>query len=800
MRVLFLQFALAGASLMGVAEAIAADAGDTGTLQEVIVTAEKRKESINDVPLSISAITGNDLAAKGIDNVADLQKVVSGFRYTEGNNGTPVYSIRGVGFNETSLGALSNVPVYVDEVPIAFPIMTRGVALDLERVEVLKGPQGTLFGQNATGGAINYIAAKPTNTFESAISVGYARFNDATVDGFVSGPLAEKLSARFAFRAENSDPWQISETTGQKLGRKKQLDGRLLIDWQPIDRLKLALNVTGTQDKSDPQALQYSGYYYQFPPGVAYLTPAERNAIQNTPLSTNNRAADWGPRTPTNNAHMTQSSLRADYDIWDRTVLTYIGSDAHFNRFEYSDPDGLPIENSEGETRGHISSWSHELRLAGDAFAERLHWLAGVNYDKSTVNQLDTIRLSENSNSKAICVALFAGVAGPFACSGPFFSTFLINNANNISDQKFTNKAVFGALDFAFTDQLKAHVSARHTKAIDDFSGCSGDIGDNALATAINNFTGVLASVGLANGVSSIASGGCVTGVLVGPVVTAQPPLIKQKLDESNNSWRTGLDWKIDPSKLLYASVSRGYKGGSFPDLSAFAPDQYTPVVQESLLATEVGFKGTFNEQKLQLNGALFYYDYKNKQVRGSRNTGFPFGVLPALVNVPKSHEYGAELQADWRPAPGWTVGLNATFTKSKIVDFPAGYDNFSLVTHDFGGESIPNTPEVLANADLQYEWGLSQGYTAFVGGNVNYTSATHSGFGEYALEKVDPYALLDLRAGLDSPDRRWQTTLWVHNVTDKYYWINQLRIGDTTVKVTGMPVTFGATFTYRFK
>src|SRR5437879_6523048 len=108
-----------------------ADQGATGDLEEITVTAEKREESINDVPMSISAISGEQLAQKGINSVADLEKIVSGFRYSEGNNGTPVYSIRGVGFNETSLGALPNVPVYVDEVPIAFPIMTRGVALDL---------------------------------------------------------------------------------------------------------------------------------------------------------------------------------------------------------------------------------------------------------------------------------------------------------------------------------------------------------------------------------------------------------------------------------------------------------------------------------------------------------------------------------------------------------------------------------------------------------------------------------------------------------------------------------------------
>jgi iron complex outermembrane recepter protein len=780
---------------------LAAENGaDDSTLQEIIVTADKRNESINDVPMSISAVSRDQLIQKGIVNIADLEKVVSGFRYTEGENGTPVYSIRGVGFNETSLGARPNVPVYVDEVPLAFPILTRGIAIDLERVEVLKGPQGTLFGQSATGGAINYIAAKPTASFESAITVGYARFNDKTVDAYISGPFTDKLSARLAIHGEYGEPWQVSETTGQKLGRRNNVDGRLLVDWNPIEKLKFAFNFTGTQDKSDPQALQYSGFAYQFPAGVPYLSAAVQNSIQNTPLSTSDRAADWGPRTPTEDAHMTQFSLRADYEVWDSIVLTYNGSDAHFNRFEYSDPDGLPIENSEGETRGNISSWSHELRIAGDAFGRSLHWLAGINYDDSTVHQLDTIRLNDNSNSNAICAPLFGPSFGAAACSGPF-AAFRIVTANNLTDQKFTDKAVFGALDYSFTDAVKGHLSARHTKATDEFTGCSADLGDNVLATAINGFTAVLASVGAADGVSTIAPGGCVTGVLVGPVVTPMPGLIRQDLDESNTSWRVGLDWKPDTNSLVYANVSKGYKGGSFPDLSAFAPSQYFPVVQESLLATELGFKTTLLQQKLQLDAAAFYYDYKNKQVRGSINSGFPFGVLPALINVPKSHEYGLEMQAMWKPLPGWTASLNGTFVKSKIDDFnnERSYDDFSLDTRNFAGEPLPNTPEVMANADLQYEFDLTNGYRAFAGGNVNYTSATHSGFGEYELEKVNSYALLDLRAGVDSPNRRWRATVWARNVMDKYYWINQLRIGDTTAKVTGMPATFGATFTYRF-
>lgn len=783
LKVLPLQCAMAFASMAATGRAIAAEStADDGGIQEVVVTAQKRKQSINDVPMSITAISGDQLAEKGIDDAADLQKVVSGFRYSEAESGTPVYAIRGVGFNETSLGSLPNVPVYLDEVPLIFPIMTTGVAIDLERVEVLKGPQGTLFGQSATGGAVNYIAAKPTDTFRSALTVGYGSFDDKVVDGYVSGPLTDNVKARFAFKAEKSGPWQKSMTRSDELGRKDKLDGRILVDWQATDKLKLTFNLSGWQDKSEPQALQHSGYRYLNPQAVAdgFLPASEQNAIQNTHTSNNNRDADWGPRRPFNDSHLTQFSTRADYDLGNSMMLTYIVSSAKFNRFLYADPDGLSIENSEGESRGKIDSMSHELRLAGTAMADKAKWLVGVNYDDSKVNQTDTIRLGQNSNSYGLEDAAFltTGLTLPFL----HFSA-----ANNVSNQNFTNKSIFGALDYAFNEALKGHISARHTHATDKFTGCTTDSGDGITSGAINAVFS-----------SSIAAGGCITGVADGGVITPQPAFITKKLDESNNSWRLGLDWKYTPTTLLYANLSKGYKGGSFPNLSAFSSLQYKPVVQESLLATEIGFKTTFKELKLQLDGAFFHYDYRNKQVRGSTDTGVPFGVLPSLINVPKSEENGIELQLTWKPAPGWTTSVNGTYIRSRIKDGFTSYDDFGAL-RNFDGEPLPNTPKLMTNADLQYAWGMANGYTAFVGGNVNYQSSTYNGFGENPELKIDAYAVLDLRAGLDSPDGRWRAMLWARNVTDKYYWINQIRFGDTMTKVTGMPRTIGATLTLRF-
>lgn len=140
-------------------------------IEEVVVTAEKRSESISDVGLSISAATGNQLQALGVTDTADLVKVAPGLVFTPSQNGTPLYSLRGVGFNDYTLGASPAVSVYVDEVPLAYSAFTKGATLDLERVEVLKGPQGLLFGQNSTGGAINYVAAKPTKEFQAGIRV-----------------------------------------------------------------------------------------------------------------------------------------------------------------------------------------------------------------------------------------------------------------------------------------------------------------------------------------------------------------------------------------------------------------------------------------------------------------------------------------------------------------------------------------------------------------------------------------------------------------------------------------------------
>ncbi|HEY0107026.1 MAG TPA: TonB-dependent receptor plug domain-containing protein, partial [Rhizomicrobium sp.] len=249
---------IAGASCLALASGYAhADAaGDTsgkGTqIETIVVTAEKRSEDINTVPMSVQAFSGDTLKDLGVSGVEGLTKLVPGFSVASTFQGTPFYTLRGIGYSDSYLGGSPAVTVYNDEVPLTFPSMTRLAGIDVERVEVQKGPQGTIFGSNATGGAVNYIAARPTDHFAAGVTASYGNFDTKEIEGYLSGPIGDTVGARLAVKSTTSGPWQDDYLgTGAKLGRLNQLSGRLSMVWTPSDIMTDTLTVSGWRDKSD---------------------------------------------------------------------------------------------------------------------------------------------------------------------------------------------------------------------------------------------------------------------------------------------------------------------------------------------------------------------------------------------------------------------------------------------------------------------------------------------------------------------------------------------------------------------
>ncbi len=290
-----------------------------------------------------------------------------------------------------------------------------------------------------------------------------------------------------------------------------------------------------------------------------------------------------------------------------------------------------------------------------------------------------------------------------------------------------------------------------------------------------------------------IPPGGCVTA---SPLFV--PELVHSTLDQNNVSWRAGAEWTPAARLLLYANVSKGYKAGGYPDLAASVASQLSPASQEAVLAYEAGFKATLLERTLQLNGAGFYYDYTDKQILG-RVLDPVFGPLLKLVNVPHSDITGAELQLVWTPIRGLTVSAGGSYIHSEILDHFTNYDPNGVVA-DFNGEPFPNTPKWQLVSDIDYHWGLADGLDGFVGGDVTYQDSTNSQLGDLPLLKVNAYALLDLRAGVESRDGAWRVSVFGRNVADTYYWTAANRDLDTTVRFAGMPATWGVSLSYRYK
>jgi outer membrane receptor protein involved in Fe transport len=756
-------------------------AADTGN-EEIVVTAQKREQNLNDVGLSVVALSGDTLKTRGVSSLADVANTVPSLSYTNSANNTPVYTLRGVGFYDTSLSSYPTVSIYLDEVPLPFPALTRHSAFDLQRVEVLKGPQGTLFGQNATGGAINYVAAKPTNEFAAGLLLGYGRFDMIQAEGYVSGPLGENVRARLSGRIEHGGDWQKSNSRpGDSVGKTRNYMGRVILEADPTETLKLSLNINGWKDKSDTQAPQKIGYESQsgvpIPPVIAEPFSPE------TP-----RAADWNPGFPFADNSMWQAAFRASLEVADDVTLTSLTSYIDYKQKQGEDSDGsflstsdIPIDN------GRIKSFTQELRLSNGGRG-RVRWVVGANLERSTVDQVNLLDYSSGSTHEAT-------IPTGFNVGRNEFSTF----------QKMRNYAGFGNIEFD-VGQFTLKAGGRYTEAKRRTRSC---VYDTLVGGTGSFFYGII----LGGGFGPYVPGACFavnTTVAGGPAVDYLPLLapgeFRGTLKENNVSYRFGVDWKPNSDTLVYANVAKGYKAGGFPTVTAATLEQFFPVKEESLLSYEAGFKLTMFDRVLQLNGAGFYYDYTNKQVR-SKLIDPIFGVVEVIQNIPKSSVKGFELEATLRPTRGLVISGAFVFLDAQIDKFVG--INAAGVAADFKGTRVPFTPKYQFGLNADYEFPLSGSLRGNIGSSVNYRSSTVSIVGGdlpppgatpsgKKLLGIDSYALVDVRAGLSSGP--WRVQLWGKNIFNKYYWNNIIRGTDLYARYAGMPATYGVTVGWQFK
>jgi len=740
-------------------------------LQEIIVTAHKWEQSANTVGMSITAATTEILQERGITSVADLPRLVPGLTLQESSFNSMSLTLRGVGFFNSDLSTPPAVMVYVDEAPLPYPAMTKLTSFDLARVEVLKGPQGTLFGENATGGAVNYIAAKPTEALAAGVDATYGRFNLVQVSGFVSGPIAPQLDGRIAVQGTRSDPWQESITRpGDELGRTRELQSRATLNWHPSGAFTSRLTFTLTYDGSDSLAAQFIAPHVMFPP---LAVPG----LLSFPVVTTPRAADWTPvrydtGTPfpyDSDTKLYHATWRNDYRPRDDITFTSLTSYAYFRMAYGQSPSGTPYHIDDLiDKNGRVSAFFQELRMS--VRQGKINWLVGANYAHDDIEDEPLEFFSDNDVAH-----LFQSVDPQAYADESLFP----------AHTRVETYAAFGRLEYNATDRLMFEGAVRYNVDRRTFDNCSIAVTDH-FARFWNLFRG--------GAQPPTEVGDC---YVLDPANDLRPvDNVHNTLDQNSVPWRVGVNWTARPGLLLYANVSKGYKAGTAPVLAASTVTQFTPISQESLLAYETGLKATLFDRRMQLNVAAFYYDYKDKQLRGAVLDP-TFGPLEALVSIPKSHVSGLDAQLVIRPTERLTLDLSATYVNTNIDQF-TGFDALAQYG-DHSNTPFPFSPKWQSLTNVDYTLPLSIHTTGFVGGSLVYNSKTYAGVGAIDLLRIDPFWQLDLRTGIEFGDGRYRLWAWGKNVTNEYYWSNVFANGNAIARFVGRPASWGLSFSGRF-
>jgi iron complex outermembrane recepter protein len=625
--------ALGAGMLLAVSVSVAdpaagAATAETGALEEIVVTAQRREESVQNVGIAISVLSGDSLAAKSVTYVNDLQNVAPSLQIEPAfGSSQPQFRLRGVGFIDYTSNNASPVGVSIDDVALALPIQTQGLLFDIDRVEVLYGPQGTLYGRNTTGGEINFVTNRPTAETHAGATVEYGSFNEFHGEGFVSGTIVGALEGRLSVATEQGGAWQHNRLNGDSLGDQDKVALRGQLEFDPIEALDFRLETFWSQDKSEEVGLHLIAPYTPYNAGAGgpvipadtdrYVTgwqldPTFANILGISPnskpgLDNENYGVNFTGNIDFGGAKLT--SITA----WNRMI-----------RREYSDWDATQYYDSDEYFRSYLKVISQELRIASTATGP-WSWVAGAFYSDQN--------LEENFYSD------FSDAAG----IGGIVLTKYGQNANSFGE--------FGQVDYRFNDAFKVLLGARE---------------DHETRELVNLNTGFLTGPPIPT----------FTGVLNPPSTTSNLP-----------SGKFEIDYTPQAGTLIYESVSRGVKSGGFTahnTVSAPAVDAFRP---EKLTAYEIGIKSDVTPT-LRIDAAGFYYRYRDQQILGKIYDVLSASYIGQFVNA-NSRISGGELQLEWHPLGGLSVSQYAGFVEGYYTSTLLNSDS-PPVNYDGRPESIP--------------------------------------------------------------------------------------------------------------
>lgn len=639
-------------------------------------------------------------------------------------------------------------------------------------------------------GAINFITRKPGDEFNAGLSATLGRFQTTEFEGYVSGPINDSMRARLALKDSRSrQGWQESHTRpGDHLGEKDKQTYRGMLEWDASDSLFFRLTIDGWQDHSEAQARQVIGIRQQNgadPTGELFLPPQARAY----PLITNEdpQKGDWpDTRDWRLNDSFLSGSLRWDWDLSERVTLTGLASHMKVESEDTELPSsGFNYTAFEEVLNAFIESTALELRFSGVlGETDSLQWQVGGNYGED--------RGYEHHRQ----LAEFQSALFPDPATG---RSSVADSLDIYGKTRVEQAAAFANLTWNLNEAWTLAVGARYTEQSQDYEGCSAVSSQSEYDLLSGTFTGLSAltaaqysaSTGQPGSSSTVTQGECFTLAEDG---STQP--YTDTLDEDNVAFRVALDWKPTDNSMYYATIGRGYKAGGYPVLGASTQDQLEPVVQEELLAFELGSKFNSDDRQLQLNLAAYFYDYTNKQLL-SKSRDPIFGPLAVLQNAPSSQVYGAEADLKYSATflPGLFIALSAAYTETEIKEF-IGLDS-SGNEYDFAGRPFNFAPREQATLLLSYARPFTDTLDWSITADYRYSGTTSSSLDDDPVFEHGAYDVWGLRAAIEA--EQWHVAAFGRNLDNELVPVTILAYGDSISRFNAAPRYYGLTIEYNW-
>jgi iron complex outermembrane receptor protein len=821
------------------AAAAASTPSDENTIQEIVVTAEKRSANLEQVPVAISAFTSKERDLLGIETIQDMTNFTPGLAY---NTYLDRAFIRGVGRETNNLGSQPGVATYSDGLYNTSVVAASGDSMFIDRVEVLRGPQGTLYGRNSIGGTINSISKRPTADWEAEIRADFGNYGVHNFEGSLSGPINDNMRVRFAgYHNTQNDGYFRDVFNGKQFGGigdffywEAQLEWDITPDvefWLKGDQLGysqsyLFSNSNGSYDYS-PYPLGFGLF-----PGAAFgcvvggYTPS--NAQCTNPGINNIRDLSYNDSSRATLSRTYQVTPQLTWHTPWAADVKYVGGYTTYLYQLWQDNDGTSIGSyvfpvtpgSQGCGPGidcppmviypsqvslyeeNKKYFSNEIDITSRSDSN-LQWIAGLYQYNERFQQPVNVQFNDQATMPQFtgtpCPAGVGCIQTPYyAPPSATFPTGILAPANPNNNLYYVNAqmhgnsyAAFVQTDWKFQPTWKLTTGIRYTE---DF--LAGTEFTRELFQSPPNVFGAFAPVvDITNLLISTAPS---RGILKLPSVNPVTGIWSRALgDEWNAVTGTmGVEWTPSENTLGYARYSRGYKSGGF--LAGFdgAMSANPETKPEHIDAFEIGGKQVW--KTFQMNGALYFYNYQNLQIPLAVQPQAPQPAYSSLVNLPKVVSYGAELETIWQPIANLQFLLNYSYMEAEIRSNFAAQNNAlgsGSPFVDVIGQTVPESPRSKVATNGNYTWHFTPGALNF---SLSYIwkDKTYDSIFNESYNLAPSYSQVDSRLTWNDAANRYTVFAYIKNLQNKlgYDGVSGYPIGTTSAGVQGIGETFGLT------